>query len=517
MLAHTHTTRHTHTHTPHTHHTHIHTHTHTHTHTALDSRMSTGGRLFITITFDHLCSSTMGNYASKLLSYTNESRKECDEQQTAAQQVTMEDNSTCTPVLSEKRILGDPRSVSAGITRTPIEVKCTPVGVSRDTLSAIPKYLQRKQYLETDLDVVMPPLTPKKCCILKSMNSDQQSEPDEDYLTPNVNVAKSSKVITPIDKERFIILGLDPRSPAADFDRTPILMPRSLALIKARSQENLSRRGSYETDIYNPKNSLQMTSTSLSISEILLSNTASETLKTPDTEKQDKSLTISQYDSDLSISKSEKEITVIKNSKFTNVKEKSLISDERTVAIDNEEDNKDDTEKQNVYENIESNTWMKDDDKIKLWHDSLSSEESVSGKEDQEALSQEKVSREDVIITFDKYTTISTSLKLIKTKDFRKKGDIKGNKKKNAKVDVKLNEEKVFTPENKRGTEMHENRTPLGNRSNNGQMQKKPQQLLRGKATPTRMQQENTPPCKTYNGKTKKNGIQWDPNSTVLI
>ncbi|XP_071581388.1 uncharacterized protein [Temnothorax nylanderi] len=459
----------------------------------------------------------MGNYASKLLSYTNESQKECNEQQTAAQQVTTEDNSTCAPVLSEKRILGDPRSVSAGITRTPIEVKCTPVGVSRDTLSAIPKYLQRKQYLETDLDVVMPPLTPKKCHIPKSMNSDQQSEPDEDYLTPNANVAKSSKVITPIDKERFIILGLDPRSPAADFDRTPILMPRSLALIKARSQENLSRRGSYETDIYNPKNSRQETSTSLSISEILLSNTASETLKTPDTEKQDKSHTTSQYDSDLSISKSEKEITVIKNSKFTNVKEKSLISDERTVAIDNEEDNKDETEKQNVCENIESNTWMKDDDKIKLWHDSLSSEESVSGKEDQKELSQEKVSREDVIITFDKYTTISTSLKLIKTKeDFRKRGDIKGNKKKNAKVDVKLNEEKVFTPENKRGTEMHENRTPLGNRSNNGQMQKKPQQLLRGKATPTRMQQENTPPCKTYNGKTR-NGIQWDPNSTVLI
>jgi len=28
--------------------------------------------------------------------------------------------------------------------------------------SAIPRYLQTKQYLETDMDVVMPPLTPKK-------------------------------------------------------------------------------------------------------------------------------------------------------------------------------------------------------------------------------------------------------------------------------------------------------------------------------------------------------------------
>lgn len=61
----------------------------------------------------------MGNYASKLLSYT-ESQKECNEQG-IEQQSTMEDNST--PVSSKKKVLGDPRSVSAGIRRTPIEVK----------------------------------------------------------------------------------------------------------------------------------------------------------------------------------------------------------------------------------------------------------------------------------------------------------------------------------------------------------------------------------------------------------
>lgn len=65
----------------------------------------------------------MGNYVSKLLSYTNESRKECNEHQVVAQQSIMEDNSMSTPVLSEKKLLGDPRSVSAGIKRTPIEVK----------------------------------------------------------------------------------------------------------------------------------------------------------------------------------------------------------------------------------------------------------------------------------------------------------------------------------------------------------------------------------------------------------
>lgn len=65
----------------------------------------------------------MGNYVSKLLFYTNESRNESNEHQAVVQQAAVENNATCTPVLSDKRVLGDPRSVSAGITRTPIEVK----------------------------------------------------------------------------------------------------------------------------------------------------------------------------------------------------------------------------------------------------------------------------------------------------------------------------------------------------------------------------------------------------------
>ncbi|XP_011859178.1 PREDICTED: uncharacterized protein LOC105556697 [Vollenhovia emeryi] len=449
----------------------------------------------------------MGNYASKLLSYTTESRKEFNQHQVVEQQAIMEDNST--PVLAERRVLGDPRSASAGIRRTPIEVNYTLVQGSKDTPSAIPKYLRRKQYLETDMDVVMPPLTPKKRPILKSTDS-EQSEPD-DSMSNVVNVdVKSTKIITPIDKERFIILGLDPRSPAADFDRTPILLPRSLALLKARSQENLSRRGSYEEDVYNMRISCQKAGSHLSIPEIRLTDTPSESLL--NTVNQDKLLSTFQHDSDSSISKSEKEITVIKNPKFTNGEEESLISDEQTV---DSEEVQDQTGNEDNCKNIVSSAKIKDDGKIKLWQDSISSEESPSGKEDWKQLSQEKASREDVIITFDKYTTISTSLKPVKTKDFPKEGDAKGRNKKTAKVDVKLNGEKVFTPENKLGIEVHENRTPLGNRSNNGQMQRKPQQLLRGRVTPTRTQQENTPPCKAY-GKSR-NGTQWDPNSTVLI
>lgn len=270
--------------------------------------------------------------------------------------------------------------------------------------------------------------------------------------TPNINIAKNLKVITPIDKERFMILGLDPRSPAADFDRTPILMPKSLALIKARSQENLSRRGSYEVDIYNPKNSRQKIDTAINISETRLSDTASESPKVLDTEEQDEVSSTSLYNSDLSTSKSEKEITVIRNPKYMSEERRSLVSDEQIVATDNEGD-KNEITKQDDCENIESNI-KTDDDKIKLWHDSLSSEKSVSGKKDENELSRKKVSRDDVIITFDKYTTISTSLKPMKT-DFRKKGDTIG-KKKNTKIDVKLNEVKVFTPENKQEIEMYE-------------------------------------------------------------
>lgn len=225
--------------------------------------------------------------------------------------------------------------------------------------------------------------------------------------------------------------------------------------MKARSQENMSRKGSYETDIYNLKIS-QETDTSVNIPKIrLLSDTTLESSKSPlDTKKQTESFSTSQYDSDLNISKNEKEITVIKNQKYTNENEKSLILDEQTVAIDNEED-KDETEEQDDCENIEST--IKDDGKIKLWHDSLSLEESISGKEDWKELSREKTSRENIIITFDKCTTISkASLKPIKTKgDFRKK-EVRGKKKRSIKVDVKLNEEKVFIPENKMETEVHE-------------------------------------------------------------
>lgn len=258
-------------------------------------------------------------------------------------------------------------------------------------------------------------------------------------------------------------MGLDPRSPAADFDRTPILMPKSLVLIKARSQEALSRKGSYESDIYNPANSSRKISTSLSIPKIqLLPDTTSETLKRLDVEQEIEPYifyTPQQSDSDSSVFESEEEVTVIKNPKCKNEREKSLISDEQIVATDKEK-NKDDTDKKDNCTNIEHDikTMSIKDDKIEVWHDS--SEENITGKKEKEniveKLPQKKAPREDIIIMFDECATISTSPKPIKTEMDCQKGDI-AERKKSTIIDAKItsNERKIFNPENKmHGSEM---------------------------------------------------------------
>ena len=63
-------------------------------------------------------------------------------------------------------------------------------------------------------------------------------------------------------------MGLDPRSPAADFDRTPILMPKSIERLRARSQNYLHRHGSYDTDMFCQKFSYCELSSQFSVTEI---------------------------------------------------------------------------------------------------------------------------------------------------------------------------------------------------------------------------------------------------------
>ncbi|XP_014479632.1 PREDICTED: uncharacterized protein LOC106746956 [Dinoponera quadriceps] len=479
----------------------------------------------------------MGNYMNKLLLHADESRRENETQTIEHQQISKEDNKLFTPIRSEGKLLIDPRSASLGIRRTPILVDSTPVGVSKRIPNAIPKHLQKKQYLETNLDMVIapcPPWSPKKNFMAKCTVNIQSEESDkiENSSILNATVVKTPKNLTAIEKERYRILGLDPRSPAADFNRTPILIPKSLAMIKARSQDNLNRKGSYETDVYNPRNSWQEASISLDNTEIqLLPDIASKRLRELDSETRAELniFHIPDSDFDSSVFTSEEDLTVIKNSKFKITNDKSLITSERTLTTTDKREGS--TSGQNDYKDvIEENMKairIKDDNKIKIWHDSSISEESVLSKVEEEEvrenikgeLSQKKMLKEDIC---DEHTAKNSSpSKLINIENIQKKEDVGENVRKILKSDVKFksDEKKIFSPDSKYSNEAPKNRTPLSNRSNNGKTQgipaKSPQQSLKNK-TVAKIQQENTPPYKNYNAKTRS-GIQWDPNSSVVI
>lgn len=290
----------------------------------------------------------------------------------------------------------------------------------------------------------------------------------QNYLTPNVNIARDPKELTPIEKERYRILGLDPRSPAADFNRTPILMPRSLALIKARSQEHLNRKGSYETDVYNPRNSYQEICTSFNVPEIqLMPNITSLSLKTLNrNERNELNMHTSgtpQSDSDSSIFVSEEELTVLKNPKFKSENGTSFISDQQTLDADKEKEmtDKQADRKDKIIEQNMKAMYIKDKDKIKIWHDP--SEESVSGKVKgkenvEETLTRAEVLREDIIITFDTVKNASPSKAKTegKKRDVERKKDVEGKKKEIFKTDLKLesDKERFFSLDNKYNNEI---------------------------------------------------------------
>ncbi|KAG7197198.1 hypothetical protein KM043_007276 [Ampulex compressa] len=464
----------------------------------------------------------MGNYVYKYLLHDDE-----DEKNDATIQSPMENFSTdsnmCTPNMTERKLRPDPRSVTAGIDRTPIEVNSTPVGISK-RISAIPKYLQTKKYLETDMDVIMPPLTPRKRVPVPT--------PNEENKSPAINVTKYPKTITDVHKERYEILGLDPRSPAADFDRTPILMPRSLASMRARSQESLHRRGSYEADIFSPRYSYCEVASSFNIPIIqALPDLASNVIKSlniMDTVVDQKSNESGSSRSDSSssietISDSD-EVTVIKNLEAEFTKPNIPISSEEMCDIENKIAA---LCKQNTHNFSPDQT----NDKIKIWRDSMLSEDLKESKhaEDKYSDSQQKIpqnSKEEIIILFDDDNVTKPqqfALNTIKSESNKqRKVEEQKRKKKHFKAEMKIavNDNKVSSPENKVGGEILKVRTPLGNRSN-GRVQgisaKSPQQVLWNKSINTKVQQENTPPHKRCIAKSKLSGIHWDPDSTFII
>ncbi|XP_048264007.1 uncharacterized protein LOC100647341 isoform X1 [Bombus terrestris] len=473
----------------------------------------------------------MGNYVNKFFprnteAYNNKMEKEEIRCPSSTDEVTLEKDIMETPPIVRKTLI-DPRSITSGINRTPIEVNCTPLGTNKKMISAIPKHLQTKRYLETDIDKIMLCLTPVKHFMPKAIDIPKVQLPTtEDKgadipLTPTTSNLNNEKVITDIEKERFNILGLDPRSPAANFDRTPILMPKSIKRLRARSQEFLHRAGSYDTDIFYPKFSYCETSSQFNVTEVqaLPSLTATDV----------KSLNSVINDCD---NKSKSPELLYSSHSSGN---------ESTSAIEIFASAKEELEDQNEFQRIsgqnkfngvcvkkdieEKKTCVTSNDIIKVWRDSLILDESQAletSELDNVQIIEEKiaqVSKEEVIITFDD----DNIAKLANFESEKTKIDTIRKKKKNLKSEVKIpiDEKKFSNSINKDGSESTKIRTPLGNRSNNGQVQtlliKSPQQVFRNKGIASKILQENTPPHKKHITKSKLGGIQWDPDSTVII
>ncbi|XP_076643785.1 uncharacterized protein LOC143354014 isoform X2 [Halictus rubicundus] len=467
----------------------------------------------------------MGNYVNKYFLQNPETEKEETEAQSASTDEKSVDDNVHTPV-AQKTLPIDPRSVTSGINRTPIEVYSTPVGVNRKVLSAIPRHLQRKPYLETDLDYLLC-LSPKKSAPEVEDTeldfSDVKFTNMEMQLTPPVNSSITERAYTPIQEERYSVLGIDPRSPAADFNRTPMLTPASMNLLKARHRENLRRRCSY-TDAFYPRFSYCETSSQFNIPEIQalpdLSMCKVRSLNLMNNEidgKLNESDTSSNRSSQTEADSENKEV-------------ESGSEDESKTISDSCNDVKQNTKHKEVH--------ATDSDTIKIWRDPLILDESAESdsteSQDEEKISQlpkeekdeEKISqlpKEEVIITFDDDSVAKLSLKLSKCENDKRRADINKKKKKVFKPETKImvDEKKIFNFNDKNVTESTKIRTPLGNRSNNGHIQtilatNSPQQVIRNKSTKSTVSQENLSPHK-YVIKHKTRGIDWDPDSTVII
>ncbi|XP_043271988.1 uncharacterized protein [Venturia canescens] len=480
----------------------------------------------------------MGNYTSKLFSH-NEHDRITKSNQTSPSSIR--NIRMWTPPVTKRKFASDPRSATMGIIRTPIEVTSqTPPGRNQRVASALPKYLQGKCYLETDFDTVMPVTTPEKSIAdPRSPNVDQQRTPivvksTDNYVSPVVKVHEAPEMETPVGV-RTILSTFDPRSPAMDFDRTPILKTRSTEYAETNT---LTDSMLTLTEIKNGNNTLSYceTTTANNIPEI---QTISETVLVCD-----ESLSLenrfevgevlkdsfskrgsSEEMSDCS--ENEEQITVIRNPKILSAYPNPPSTWTENEAFETEDNLNDEGEQfdQSSYKTLDHSISeiikaviqdttdepkaSANNDKIKVWRDSISPN---VNEETKNVVT--KTTTEEIIIEFDDETVAKNS-KPVNTvvKITSKIDDDKSSNQTKKKW-------KIFN-EAKHNVETSLNRTPLGNRSNNHKERsrlpaKSPQQLLRNKGLSTiSIQQENTPPTGRFISKTKPNGIQWDPDSTL--
>ncbi|XP_066588466.1 uncharacterized protein [Prorops nasuta] len=499
----------------------------------------------------------MGNYGSKLFSRHVDTDYGTDRLKPQNHMV----DEFLTPKTSQKILPIDPRSATSGIPRTPIEVNYTPPELIKRT-SAVPNYLQtEKPYIETDIDAVIPPLTPKRSPNKLSHFSFPKALITmlDISNTTKIQPRQLKKIMKTVDVERYEILGIDPRSPAADFDRTPILRARSMERIKTHSSENLFKYGSYNSEsISSYRYSYCEISTTCNIPEIQTvqklsspeihstasSDTSNFVFDESNLSQLDNKIELN-YSSDScnhskeSIDEERSEITVLNanmesklqklsDTKFVNLEVNNLFDKENKLLENDEKMRREkllSSNKQNNIVNQQSAHQFysptKNNDKIKIWTDSnltIGFKELEPNKLDVNEKHSEAL-KEEIIITFDDDVSIKNSCgaKTAKSKtNIEKRPEFVKNK--ISKLDQKNNidEKKNFSPDNKK-FEISKCRTPLANRSNNGQMPtKSPQHLLRNKVMSVKLHQENTPP-RNSTVKSKLNGTLWDPDSTIVI
>ncbi|XP_047352143.1 uncharacterized protein LOC124950051 [Vespa velutina] len=426
----------------------------------------------------------MGNYTSKFLSHDSMEENNTNVTETVEQSNLVKECNTITPSTTQKKLMIDPRSITAEICRTPIKIHCTPSKNTRMGVDVIPKHMQRKPYLETNFDTTISPLTLNKYLDPRSPNIDQPRTPIlvENFTsckTPTIKLKNNAKVLPSMN---YASLGFDPRSPSTDFDRTPILIQKTTKYSKIESKENLELYS--ETD--NHQKFLYCETTSSNTPEILaLVDETCEAIKS------------------------------LQNISKSTDKEELHVS-ENTNHISNGDDNNDNTCSKKSSQN-ENDTRI---NTIKIWRDSMLSEsleqsdinEINDQKNDEEKFSCPSKEEIEAIFGDDvmkESTPISEQLK-IEVENKNVQDTLENRKKTNG---------KTFIPYNSNINE--KKRTPLRNRCNNAQLDtiltKSPQHMLQNKNFSNIIQHENTSPHKKSYAKSKFKGIQWDVNSTVII
>ncbi|KAK2584533.1 hypothetical protein KPH14_006902 [Odynerus spinipes] len=440
----------------------------------------------------------MGNYTSKFLSQDNGQEHGTKVVDSAEQSNFEKACDTVTPLTMRRKLI-DPRSITAEIPRTPIEVNNTASKNTNVAISAIPKHLQVKPYLETYFGASLSPLTSNKYCDPRVSDVDQPKTPTlvenlTPCKTPISGLKNNKRVLSSTNLAYYTTLGLDPRSPTVDFDRTPILIPRTTRYQKSISNDNLQENN--KTD--NCPKFMYCETTSFHTPEILaLVDETFEALK---------SLELNKCDNIESVDKSE------------------LCTKDDINCVSIEQSNGDNTSnKKNLPNENTTNA-------IKIWRDSILLEdldESESTEYSDQENDEEKyprLSKEEIEIIFDddpikESTPISEKPKT--EIDNKNVHDTLENKIK-IKTSATVTSGKAFAPYNSNINDTPiTKRTPLRNRCNNAQLDailtKSPQHVLQNKNLSAIIQQENTPPHKRCHAKSKVKGIQWDVNSTVII